>query len=542
MIPITINQAEILNWIKESNLSNTSEYILLAQQRFINDSKNKKYIVDWELLDKMMNFFGLFHHYTGKFNGEKFIPSTWQKFFLINVFCIKNTKTKKRKYQQIYCQISRKNGKSSFLSVLALWSLLADGEPNSQVIIAANSTEQANILFGMANTYLRQITKKGKTYRTSKITIEDNELFVVSSDATLQDGRNASAFFIDEFHESPNNEMFNVLKTGQGSRLQPLSFIITTAGLRKNSACYNFRNYCIEVLTGKKNDDILFPMIFELNPNDDPYDERNWIKSNPNINLTVSSEFIESQLLQAKQDITQTANILTKVLNIWQDANVTWIPDEFIQNSLITEQEWFEKLEEKKDNQLYLGCDLALISDENTISYLFYLDGIFYFNVKYYLPQNFTNYHQNISLYNNLAANGMIKFCPGAVIDYGMIANDIVEMRKFGRIVVMFYDPYNARTFIDTCKILKINTEPFSQTIGSFSIPCKEFQRQILQGNVRLVNNELLIRNFRDVTIMRDHNGNEKPSKTDYYNQKIDGVISSIEALGAWILDPKRKK
>jgi phage terminase large subunit-like protein len=196
----------------------------------------------------------------------------------------------------------------------------------------------------------------------------------------------------------------------------------------------------------------------------------------------------------------------------------------------------------EKPNQLYVGVDLAQVSDINSISYMFYLDGIFYFNVKYYLPQNFNNYQQNISLYSNLVANNMLTFTPGNVIDFNTIVNDIIEMRKYGRIVYLFYDPWNARTFIDLCKTLKINTEPFSQTIGSFNVPTKELQRQLLSGNVKFVNNELLLRNFRDVTIMQDHNGNEKPGKRDYLNQKIDGIIASIEAIAAWILDPKRKK
>jgi phage terminase large subunit-like protein len=537
---IQTNQVEIEKWIKNSKLSNTSNYILLAQQRFLNDSKSKKYVVDWELLDRMTNFFELFHHYTGKFNNEKFILSTWQKFFLVNVFCIKDVKTKKRKYQQVYCQIARKNGKSSFISILALWSLLADGEANAQVVVSANTCPQADIVFKMANTYLRQITKKGKTYRTSKIQIEDNELFIVSSDASVQDGLNPSTFIIDEYHAAKNNDMVNVLKTGQGGRAQPLMIILTTAGLFKG-ICYSFRNYCIEVLTDQKNDEILFPLIFELNPDDDPYEEKNWIKANPNLNITVSSSFIENQLIQAKQDITQTSNILTKVLNIWQDNVTTWIPEEFIKNSFITESQWMEKLKEKP-NQLYLGCDLAAVSDLNAISYMFYLNGIFYFNIKYYLPQNFNNYQQNISLYSNLAANNMLTFTSGNVIDFNVIVNDIIKMCEYGRIVYLFYDPYNARTFIDLCKAVKIHCEPFSQTIGSFNVPTKELQRQLLSGNIRFVENELIIRNFRDVTIMQDHNQNEKPSKKDYLNQKIDGVIASIEAMAAWILDPKRKK
>jgi len=873
----TNNQQEIINWIDSSTNKNTSSYIILAQQRFIKDCQNDKYFIDWQLMDKIVNFFGEFKHYTGKFNGQPFILSTWQKFLLLNIFCVKVKNTGLRKYQQIYCQISRKNGKdqdintkiptpcgwttignikigdkvfnrygdivdvidvtdiqlnknyivefedgekttcgedhlwfvknrykdniqvkktkellnvfrirkdkkgteytwrvpmnesidlpyknlsldpyllglwladgdknnprfiinnddsnflipyffktldkndsycftaaitdkrdrkkfwfenklielnlignkhipedylrasfnqrlillqgfmdgdgyidkrgqcefvqknnlvtdgicellsslgikynrrkkiptingvpcdevnrvtfftdktkpcflkcerkynrlkdklnkrmlyksiisitptetiptkcisvtgdnsylfgkhftvthnSSLVAVMALWGLLADNEPNSQIVVAANTMTQADIVFKMANTYLRQRTKKGKTYRTSQIMLDNNELFIVSSDASKQDGLNPSIFILDEYHEAKNNDMFQVLRSGQGARSQPLGIIITTAGFNKASACYSMRNYSIEVLNGEKQDDILFPLIFELDKGDDPYNEKTkWIKSNPNLNITVSSEYIENQLIQAKQDVNSTAAILTKTLNIWQDSKYTWIPESYIKDTIITESEWFEKLQSKK-NYLYCGCDLSDVSDLSAVSYMFYLDKKYYFNIKYYLPENFTNYQQNMMYYRSLAVNGQLTLTPGNTLNENQIISEILEMNKLGRIVNFLYDPYNAKFFIEKLKSARIPNEPFSQTVASFNSPTKHFQKEILSGNVHFVENELTFKGFNDVVIRKDYNSNEKPEKQDDYNSKIDGIIASIQAIGAWILDDKKR-
>jgi phage terminase large subunit-like protein len=146
-----------------------------------------------------------------------------------------------------------------------------------------------------------------------------------------------------------------------------------------------------------------------------------------------------------------------------------------------------------------------------------------------------------MNLYRNLAANNMVKFTNGNVVDYNYIINDMLDMYRIARIVNVFYDPYNAPMFVQLLKSARIPTEPFSQTIGSFNRPTKHLQREILSNNVRFVKNDLIVSNFNDVIIKKDLNENEKPFKSDEYNTKIDGVIASIEALAAWMLDDKKK-
>jgi len=95
--------------------------------------------------------------------------------------------------------------------------------------------------------------------------------------------------------------------------------------------------------------------------------------------------------------------------------------------------------------------------------------------------------------------------------------------------------------FVQLCKAAKINTEPFSQTIGSYNRPTKHLQREILGGNVRFVQNDLIVSNFNDVIIKKDLNNNEKPFKQSDLSNKIDGVIASIMALACWMLNPMKR-
>lgn len=98
------------------------------------------------------------------------------------------------------------------------------------------------------------------------------------------DGYNASCFILDEFHATKTWDLYNVMKSSQGMRDQPLAIIITTAGYLLNGyPCYEHRLNCIDILKGNKTDDTQFSLIFELDANDDWEDESNWIKCAPSL-------------------------------------------------------------------------------------------------------------------------------------------------------------------------------------------------------------------------------------------------------------------
>ena len=53
-------------------------------------------------------------------------------------------------------------------------------------------------------------------------------------------------------------DVWDVLETATGARLQSLLFGITTAGFNKEGICYELRDYAIKVLRGLVKDDTIF--------------------------------------------------------------------------------------------------------------------------------------------------------------------------------------------------------------------------------------------------------------------------------------------
>lgn len=121
----------------------------------------------------------------------------------------------------------------------------------------------------------------------------------LSSDANNLDGLNIHCGIVDELHAHKTRDVWDVLETRTGARLQSLLFAITTAGFNREGICYELRDYAIKVLRGVVEDDTFFAAIYTLDKDDEPFDESVWIKANPG--LGVCKRFDDMRRLAKKQ-------------------------------------------------------------------------------------------------------------------------------------------------------------------------------------------------------------------------------------------------
>ena len=99
------------------------------------------------------------------------------------------------------------------------------------------------------------------------------------------------------------------------------------------------------------------------------------------------------------------------------------------------------------------------------------------------------------------------------------------------------YDQYNATQWAINATTEGLPLEPFSQALWHFNKPSKEFERLIKSGKIVIDNNPITRWCFGNVVLKFDHNDNCKPVKAQDM-QKIDGVISMLEALGSYLETP----
>lgn len=509
------------------------KYIQQSCERF--NAFKDKYEFREDEVGKVIQFISILRHYTGRHAGKHFNLEPWQQFIIASVYGF--YQDGERVTKSAYIEMARKNGKTAFAAALCLYHLIADGEMDAEVDLAANSKEQAKIAFRMASTFTKGIDPKGKSLEPYRDKIKFDKMLsvmnVFAADDSKLDGFNASMWLLDEYHAAKNGKLKDVLQSSQGMRDNPMGIIITTAGFDKLSPCYEFRTMSVEILSGLKSDDSLFIAIYSLDEGDDWKDKGKWIKSNPNIGVTVKPSFIEEQVRKAINSPSEEVGVKTKTINLWVDASDVWIPDTYVIGASKD-----INYNQFKDAEVYAGIDLSSTSDLTCVAYMIPKGEKFYFIVNYYLPEAALSEKRFKETYSEWRRRGLLTITPGNVTDYDYILNDLNDKSNHFYLNSIAYDPWNATQFVISATERGLNMVPYAQNLGNFNRPTKEMERLILSGNAVIDNNIINRHCFRNVVMARDANGNIKPSKK-FEEKKIDGVIAMLEALGSFLSNPR---
>lgn len=509
----------------------------LAAQRFLDDLNDIRFTFDAKKVERAFNFVAKLRHFTGKSSGKPFILEPWQAFVVANIVGFYWAGTDNRRFSSSYIEVARKNGKSSLAAALCLYFLIADGEGGAEVLLAANSKDQARISFDMCRNYVSSIDPKGDTLRAFRadilMDVTKSRLKVLAADDSKLDGFNCSFGLIDEYHAAKNSRVRDVIKSSMGMRQNPHLCTITTAGFDKTLPCYALRTTAVEILNGLKHDDEMFIAIYSLDDGDDWTDEAVWVKANPNLDVTVTTKYIRGQVQQAKNNPSEEVSTVTKNLNRWMDAADVWIPEHYIVDATrdIT-------LDMFAGEACYIGVDLASTGDLTAVAKMVPHDGKFYFFVDYYMPEIALTERPDHEQYRFWARHGMLHITPGNVTDYDYITTDMMAVSDTLDLYSVGYDKWNAVQWAIDATEKGLPLIEYSQTIGNFNRPTKELERLLLGGRVVIANNDITRFCFRNVVLKYDHNGNCKPNKGLDRSKKIDGVIAMIQALGVYLDTP----
>lgn len=523
--------------VTNGNIS-ASKQTINACKRFLADLQNPKFIFKPEKVERCLKFCRLCKHYLGKFRGRNFEPLPWQQFIIANIIGFYwAERSDIRRFNESYIEVPRKSGKTFLAAVLALYFLLADGEGSPQVILCAATKEQAALTdLEAVKGILGMLDPKHRLAKVQRSLIKPKDGFmkVVATDTPL-DGLNVSFGLLDEFHETTTDSAKNALKLSMGARKSPHLATITTAGFDKSLPCYKVHTYCENILDGKMVDDAFFAIIYSIDDGDDWKDPNTWAKANPSLGITNSPDFIESEVQKAVNEPLTEVAVKTKLLDVWCDSEFTWIQDDIVVKSMK-----IIDLEQFRGDYCYIGIDLASVSDLTAVTLMFSRGGKFHFKTIYYIPSDALRTKQNREKYAYWQKVGDLRVIDGNVTDYGVILQDLLEINQICPIILISYDAYNSTQFIIDCTNEGFNCLPFSQALGSFNRPMKEFERMMYKGDIVIDQNEATRYCFQNVEIKTDFHGNCKPFKKDMADaRKIDGVIAMLMALGGYLAHPE---
>lgn len=520
----------------ESGRIATGKTIKEAVARYRNFQAREDVYFDQTSVDDCIAFIGNMRHFLGKSAGKPFLLEPWQQFIIANILGFRWVETGFRVCRETYIQIARKAGKDALLAAIVLYLMIAEGEASPQIVAASNSTDQSRILFEYITKFAHSLDKTRKMlvpYRNYlKCPANNGVVQVISSDPSRADGKNLSAFVIDEYHEARDRRMYDVLKSSQGMRNEPLAIIITTAGFNLDGPCHDMYELAIQVLANVKQMDNFFPFIWELDETDDWRDPKNFVKCQPNLGVTVTREFMEEEVHKAEVDSTAVSGVLTKTFNKWVQSRVTWIPQDVLARLMRPVD-----LQQYRGYTAYLGCDLSTVSDFSSISLMIPPQGEltkYVFKSWCFLPEETIKEHPNKILYNKFIDEGTMIVTPGNVIDYDYIISQIGEISRVVPITGVYLDKWNASQFQVQLTNEGFNVAEFSQSIGNYNACTKEYERLVREGNVIIDRSACVLWQQGNAFLKTDFNGNCKPSKESGY-KKIDSIISMTTALGGYL-------
>ena len=481
-------------------------------------------------------------HCKGELAGQKFILESWQKKYLIEpIFGWKHKDSGLRKYRSVYCEIPRKNGKSTLGAAVALYMLFADSELGSEIFSCAGDRNQASIIFDLAKRMIQLdpiLSSKAKVFRNSiTFPAKGNTYKVLSADASLQHGHNPNAILFDELHTQKSRELYDTMVTGTGARTQPLLFTMTTAGASKTDGniCWEVHSYSEKVKKGIINDETHLSVIFAADAEDDIQDPATWKKANPNLGVSVSEKYLKTEAQRASELPSYENTFKRLHCNIWTTSVTKWISDSV----------WMENYEEidlesLKGKQCWGGLDLASTMDLSAMALYFPLEDqkdvvLVYFwcpeesaelrGRKYKLP------------YDEWIADGFIKATEGNVQDYDYIRKDINKIIEDYDVQSIAFDRWNSsQLIIQLSQQDGIPMSQFGMGYRSQSAPSKELEKMILKREINHLRNPVMRWMCENVQLQTDPAGNIKINK-QRSSEKVDGMVALVMAIGEWMTD-----
>jgi phage terminase large subunit-like protein len=267
---------------------------------------------DREAGERVCDFFERFLvHTKGEWAGKPFALFDWQKKDLVMPLFGWRRRNGERRFRKAYVEVPKKNGKSGLCSGIALYLLMADGEPGAEVYSAAADRDQAAIVYGESEKMVLKspsLQKHLRVVASRKTIIYQRTLSYfrcLSADVPTKEGLNIHGLIFDELHAQRNRELFDTLQYGGAARRQPLLVSITTAGFDRNSICWEQHDYADKILRGVVDDPSFFPLIYAAGEEDDWTDPVVWRKANPSFGLTIREDAFAEEAREAQEKPSQ---------------------------------------------------------------------------------------------------------------------------------------------------------------------------------------------------------------------------------------------
>ena len=518
----------------------TSRRVKTVYERLVKEigDENSPYYFDEETGERPILFIETFCKQSQGTIGAPLCLELFQKAYIQLLFGWLEKETGYRRFRETMFLCGRKNGKSTLLSGIALYMLIADYEGAAEIYSVATKKDQAKKVLTEAvnmvkqSPELRAVVKKRRNdiYFSATSSIFE----ALASDSNTLDGLNSHAVIIDELHAIRDRNLYEVMKQSTSSRRQPLVVMITTAGTVRECIFDNMYELACDLADGKKKDDTFLPVLYELDSRDEWTNPQMWIKANPGLGVIKQYKTLANFVERAKNSPADLPGVLCKDFNIRENESNVWLSFEEIKNDATFD------MSEVYNTYAIGGCDLSATTDLTAATLLIRKpnDPTVYVLQQYFLPQarieRLEEKNTNEAPYRLWAERGLLTICEGNRVNFSDVTAWYCQMRDEHKIDAfkIGYDRALAGYWVEEMKSNGFTMEPVAQGAFTWSQPMREMGAALADKIVNYNNNPMLVWCLSNTAVKKSGLNNIQPVKITE-KRRIDGAVS---LLNAWVI------
>lgn len=489
----------------------------------------------------VVKFFAeLLVHTQGEYARRPFVLARWQRREVVEplfgqVVYDRKRRRYVRRYRELYLLLPRKSGKSELLAGICLYLLCGEGEEAAEIYGLALDKDQAGHVYRRAARMVElspTLSARLEVLRSTGRLVDPKTasfVAVAAGDAEGVLGSTPAGAYIDELLTQPSREVYDALRTGFGTRAQPLLMMATTAENDPSGFAATEREESLLVLADPSRNPRRLVVVYQLSEDEDWALESNWRKASPALGDFLDIEVLRSEFRRARLNPREETAFRQFRLNqpVRAVGRAIDLPTWDRSAGLVVE-------EALRGARCHGGLDLASTTDLAALCWDF--------------PDVVPETHQALwRLFCPSAAlpafdratagqasvwarQGLLEVTEGNVIDYGAIRRRMVLDAEQFEVVDVAFDRWGATQLVQELTDDGLNMVAMGQGFASMSAPTKELLRLVAAGRYTHGGNPAVRWQAEHVVTRSDPAGNLKVDKARSI-EKVDGIVAAVMAL-----------
>lgn len=514
---------------------NVGRWVRLMYEYVVKGLQTQSFFFDQKKANKAIRFIETFcHHCEGRDDLLKL--ELWQKAFVSVVFGVVGADGL-RQFREVVLIIARKNGKSLFAAAIIAYCIYLDGEYGAKVYCVAPKLDQAEIVY---SAFWQTIQKEPEL--AAKIKPRKSDYYIAETNSSVKkiafnakksDGFNPLLTVCDEIASWPGQaglKQYEVMKSALGARKQPLILSISTSGYENEGIYDELIKRSTRFLLGDSRERRLAPFLYMIDDIDKWNDINELRKSNPNLGVSVSVDYLLEEIAVAEGSLSKKAEFFTKYCNIKQNSSQAWLSGEVVQLACGPHI----NPEDFRNCYCVGGIDLSRTTDLTACVVIIEKKGKLYVLAHFFLPgEKLQEATERDGLpYSVYVQRGLLTLSGENFVDYHDCFNwfrTLVEKYKIYPLKVG-YDRYTAQYLVQDMKQYGFHMDDVFQGYNLTPV-IQEAEGLMKDGSINIGDNDLLKVHLLNTALkVETDSGRRKPVKLSA-NEHIDGCAAFLDGM-----------